>query len=235
MSNLLKRFIAAIILAPVVLYLIITGGVPFFICVLMAYLIMLYEWANLTSKANYRIVWFIAGLIYITLAVVTLVVLERYRFSISEGSDAYPLVLLTIIFIVWASDISAYFVGKTFGGPKLAAKISPNKTWSGFFGALFATVILFFTINHFYPFKGNDVYLFLVIFLTISIFSVLGDLLESYMKRKFGVKDSGAIIPGHGGLLDRLDGLLMVLNVLGIYIIANSYQLIWESIHNLAR
>ena len=109
--------------------------------------------------------------------------------------------------IVWATDIMAFFIGKTFGGSKLAPKISPNKTWSGAFGGLVASLTIGIISSIF--FQGT-LWFFVASSLLLSIFEQIGDLLESKLKRTFGVKDSGSIIPGHGGLLDRFDGIIFV-------------------------
>jgi len=116
---------------------------------------------------------------------------------------------LTILLFaaVWATDIFAYFAGRTIGGPKLAPAISPNKTWSGAIGGLAGAAaaldVALLVLG--YPLSAGAI-LLAVLF---SIVSQVGDLVESWVKRRFGVKDSGAIIPGHGGLFDRIDGLIL--------------------------
>ncbi len=100
----------------------------------------------------------------------------------------------------------AYIVGKTLGGPKLAPKISPGKTWSGFFGGLFGGLIIGWLVMKLTGYSAKPA--FVVVALILVFFSQIGDLVESALKRRFDVKDSGAIIPGHGGVLDRIDGLI---------------------------
>lgn len=115
-------------------------------------------------------------------------------------------VILFIFFCVWGADSLAYFAGKTFGGPKLAPSISPNKTWSGFLGGLTGSVLIS-SIPLIY--FGYQFALGAIIFaLVLSVISQLGDLFESWIKRHFDLKDSGSLIPGHGGILDRIDGLI---------------------------
>ena len=117
--------------------------------------------------------------------------------------------LLFVLLLVWASDIGAYTVGRLLGGPKLAPRISPGKTWSGAFGGLAAAVaagLLVAWIAH----GGAQPWRTGGIAAGLGILAQAGDLLESLLKRHFGVKDSGTLIPGHGGLLDRLDALLIV-------------------------
>jgi phosphatidate cytidylyltransferase len=123
-------------------------------------------------------------------------------------SDA-ELGFLAIVFlfaVVWTTDIAAYFVGRAVGGPKLAPSLSPKKTWSGAIGGLagaVAAAILVVQISG----VGNMIAVTLVAVM-LSVFAQIGDLLESALKRRFGVKDSSALIPGHGGLMDRLDGFV---------------------------
>lgn len=113
--------------------------------------------------------------------------------------------IVYILAVVWASDIAAFFGGRAMGGPKLWPSVSPNKTWSGAASGLFAAVVaggLAVLLM-----KNGDVSRGLLLAAPLSVAAQAGDLLESAVKRRFGVKDSGAIIPGHGGLLDRVDGL----------------------------
>ncbi|MEQ8708390.1 MAG: phosphatidate cytidylyltransferase [Rhodospirillales bacterium] len=114
--------------------------------------------------------------------------------------------ILWLFVVIWSTDIGAYAAGRTFGGPKLAPAISPNKTWSGAVGGVLAAVILSAPISVFLKDLDLNVAIFLA--LGLSVISQIGDLVESGLKRQLGVKDSGSIIPGHGGLFDRLDGLL---------------------------
>ena len=139
------------------------------------------------------------GLPYVGLTMLSLAWLH-------DSYDAgWPLVYF-IFLIVWATDIGAFIVGRSMHGPRLAPRISPNKTWSGFFGGLgFAaatSVCLSIAANASKPWQV------VVIALGLSLLGQGGDLFESAMKRKFGVKDSGNLIPGHGGMLDRIDALL---------------------------
>ena len=117
-----------------------------------------------------------------------------------------PLFLFLLLVTVWTVDISAYFVGKYFGGRKFAPTISPNKTWSGVFGGLLGGTIIFLVLHYFaINLTGASGVLCGML---ISIVCVFGDLLESEMKRAVDLKDSGAVLPGHGGLLDRLDSVI---------------------------
>jgi phosphatidate cytidylyltransferase len=143
--------------------------------------------------------WLAGGIFYAGLSGVSLTALR--------GSGEAGLIGILFIFaIVWATDILAYFVGRAIGGPKLAPPISPGKTWSGAIGGTIAGVIAGSIVV---VAAGFDLtYGHVVIAALLSIFSQIGDLFESFIKRRFGVKDSSHLIPGHGGVMDRVDGLV---------------------------
>ncbi|MEN6618913.1 MAG: phosphatidate cytidylyltransferase [Rikenellaceae bacterium] len=134
------------------------------------------------------------------------------NFIIFDGAGEYkPMALLSLFIITWASDVGAYVIGMLFGqksGHKLFPSISPKKSWEGFFGGLFFAITAACLLC---LFKLTDFGLIhtISISLIINLFGVLGDLIESQLKRNFGVKDSGKFMPGHGGLLDRFDGALI--------------------------
>jgi phosphatidate cytidylyltransferase len=154
--------------------------------------------------------WLIFGNLYIIIA----------SLSISQITNLhnYRQFFLWVLFLVCSNDIGAYFFGKSLGGPKLARKISPNKTWSGFLGGFLSSLILSLYLIKPMQIVPNIVCNHVFLIVTLIILSSIGDLLESWVKRVFGVKDSGSIIPGHGGLLDRLDSLLLVSIGLSVFI-----------------
>jgi phosphatidate cytidylyltransferase len=117
-----------------------------------------------------------------------------------------------LLVCVWSADIVAYFVGRSLGGPKLAPSISPNKTWSGAVGGVVGAMLVAggLAIAYLASVQGQGAWRFIVIAAGLAMLSVLGDLYESFLKRRAGVKDSGTILPGHGGVMDRLDGLVPV-------------------------
>jgi phosphatidate cytidylyltransferase len=112
--------------------------------------------------------------------------------------------------VVWGADIAAYFTGRAVGGPKLAPAISPNKTWSGAVGGLLGALLAAAVLAWLWPGHANGAGLarLAVLALPLAVMSILGDLYESHLKRRAGVKDSGTLLPGHGGVMDRLDGLV---------------------------
>lgn len=122
--------------------------------------------------------------------------------------------LLYALFIVWCTDSGAYFIGKHFGKNKLAKHISPNKTWEGSIGGTVIATIVCAIYLYFFPISGINLVVMILFTIVLSIVGQLGDLVESALKRFYGVKDSGKILPGHGGILDRFDSLLFVLPVL---------------------
>lgn len=128
------------------------------------------------------------------------------------------LIVFWTLALVWATDIGAYFSGRAIGGPKLAPGFSPNKTWAGLIGGIIVTVLFSFALHVYFllPFR-------LVIFsIFLAVLAQMGDLFESQMKRKAGVKDSGTIFPGHGGVMDRLDGLIPVAPVIALIMLLGS-------------
>ncbi len=143
--------------------------------------------------------WLIAGIAYLALPCIALLWL---RDDVAGGRS----IVLWLIAVVWASDVGAYFAGRILGGPKLAPRISPNKTWAGFFGGAAAAAAAGAVAS---PLMAAERPALLVaISILLGISAQGGDLFESWLKRRFGVKDTSALIPGHGGVLDRVDGLM---------------------------
>lgn len=138
----------------------------------------------------------------------------------SSFDDHFSLEVMFLFILIWSSDTFAYLVGKFFGKHKMAPKISPKKTWEGYAGGVVLTLILSYFIEHDQPgLRGN----WMVVGFLIAAFAPVGDLVESQLKRNFGVKDSGNIIPGHGGLLDRLDSFLICVPVVYLYFILEKF------------
>ncbi len=206
MGKLRERLISAALLAPVTLFLIWYGSWPFALMVMAAIIITFFEWHNMAKKLTEPHFMSIIGAAYI------LISCGSFYFLRSEFSFA---ICIYFIVLIWSSDTGAYFAGKMIGGPKMAPSISPNKTWAGFGGAvltpgLLAVIgVLFFDLHDRMPLP-NDFVLFcaLCVGALIGVIGQGGDLLISMLKRKSGLKDTGALIPGHGGLLDRIDSLL---------------------------
>jgi len=138
------------------------------------------------------------------------------KFSTLDPSKPFTLEVFMLFVLIWSSDTFAYLTGKFFGKHKMAPRISPKKTWEGFGGGVILTLILGFFVEQYFPeLRGN----WMIVGFLVSVFAPLGDLVESQLKRSFAVKDSGNIIPGHGGVLDRLDSFIICAPVIYLYFI----------------
>jgi phosphatidate cytidylyltransferase len=146
----------------------------------------------------------VVGLLYCALPAVALIWLR----GLTLGLEATIFVLVC----VWATDIAAYFAGRAIGGPKLAPAISPNKTWAGAFGGVVGAMLVAggLALAFLASVEGQGGVKFFLLAGGLAMVSILGDLYESWLKRRAGVKDSGTLLPGHGGVMDRLDGLVPV-------------------------
>ncbi|GHC55795.1 hypothetical protein GCM10008083_20210 [Ulvibacter litoralis] len=123
-----------------------------------------------------------------------------------QKGEFTPSIVIGIFILIWANDTFAYIIGKSFGKHKLLERISPKKTIEGFFGGLVGAVIASFFI--FKYLSDYDFYIWIILALISSVFGTIGDLIQSKFKRQAGVKDSGKLMPGHGGLYDRLDSII---------------------------
>ncbi len=152
--------------------------------------------------------WHFISVPYIGLPILSLALLRQGETFVGV------LAILWVLFIVWGADVTAYFFGRLIGGPKLAPVLSPKKTWAGLGGAVFgaAAISVAFTL-----YTGNSgTFVLAMLAAILALFEQAGDIFESAFKRYFGVKDSGTIIPGHGGVLDRVDGLMVVAMIAAI-------------------
>ena len=196
-----KRILSSIILLPIVIFFIIEGSFLFNSLILICLIITLYEWQLMSKGKNYNIF----GFIYIIASFYIIYLLRNH-------SDDQYLFFLLILIICISTDIGGYVFGKVFKGPKLT-KISPNKTYAGMIGAFLLSIFtatFFLTYYDYYlidRFEILNIYNFIFI-IFISFVSQFGDILISFFKRRSKIKNSGKIIPGHGGLLDRIDGMI---------------------------
>jgi phosphatidate cytidylyltransferase len=192
------RVISALVLAPITIVCVWVGGVVFTVIVAAAVIGLAVEWLGLCRRSS-LIVLRPAGLAYVILAGVAVLWLRHD--PVAGRAD-----VLFLLSIVWAGDIGAYLVGRWIGGPRLAPHISPGKTWSGSVGGLLAAIAAGSLAAHFL--SDAATWRAMLIAAALSVVAQAGDLLESFVKRRLQVKDSGHLIPGHGGLFDRLDGVL---------------------------
>ena len=191
--ELFKRVFSSAILIPIALFVVIKGSYIFNLFLIICFLIATYEWFKMNLKNTYK--YF--GFIFLIFSFYTV-----YKLRLDE----YVLLSLVVLICV-LTDIGGYIFGNIFKGPKLT-KFSPNKTYSGMCGSYLLSFII--TIVFFNDYFFNDIQLlkmFIYIFL-ISTVSQVGDIVISYFKRISKIKDTGKIIPGHGGLLDRIDGMI---------------------------
>ena len=200
-KEIIKRILSSIILLPTVLFFIIKGSFLFNFFIFICFLITTYEWLKI-SKNNLLKLF---GTIFIVISFYTI-------FNIRNEFDRDYFHLLLVVIICVSTDIGGYVFGNIFKGPKLT-KISPKKTYSGVIGSFLLSLI--FT-NLFLDFLSNvetfeftkEMFLFILL---VSLVSQIGDIIISYFKRKSKIKDTGSIIPGHGGILDRIDGMIFAL------------------------
>jgi phosphatidate cytidylyltransferase len=195
MNNFKKRLSVSLLAFPLI-YVLLYQKTLSNLLILIVFLFCIFEWVKIFKRKN---AIFFLGLI--VLFVFLLSLLRIYNF------EEFNLTFLWLIVLTWLSDIGGYIFGKLFGGPKLT-QISPNKTWAGAIGSIilsqFAFLIFFLNSNY----KFNIIIIFIQLFL--SIIGQFGDILMSYVKRKNNKKDTSNFIPGHGGFLDRVDGLIWI-------------------------
>jgi len=197
----LTRIFSTLVLAPIAVAAVWIGRPYFEFVMILVCSIGIFEWFRLFKDQHLNLILFLVGLFYIVSPF--LIIVWIYNLE-SVG----PKLVLWILFVVWATDTGAYFIGKLLKGPKLAPDISPNKTWSGAIGGCLLALLVSMFMK---PYLSVEFDLIGVTGFTIiiSIFGQFGDLLESWAKRMLAVKDTGNIIPGHGGVLDRIDALLL--------------------------
>jgi phosphatidate cytidylyltransferase len=209
-SDLGVRTLSAIVMVTVAGAALWLGGWVFTLFVVAVGAGVLWEWWGLASKIAKSppgaALWLAAGVCYVGFAMAVLIGLRQQN----------AVAALTPVLLVIAVDVGAYFAGRTFGGPKIAPAISPSKTWAGLAGGMAAAAAVMFGLQHLLHAPLALQLMASGIAALLAICAQAGDFFESWMKRRAGVKDSGALIPGHGGLFDRVDGLLAVLVVIGL-------------------
>lgn len=204
-----ERVFFSFVFLPLVFAVVWKGGWVFKIFLAMAFVRAVFEWARLSLKARYAMSLLAIGFVYISFSFWAF-------YQIRFGFNASALPALIFLILVFSSDIGAYVFGKYFRGPKVTPTISPNKTWAGMAGAMFAPalaalVIIILVLEPGDKATGGNA----LIAATMGVAALLGftgqvgDILVSWLKRAANAKDTGTIIPGHGGLLDRLDSMML--------------------------
>lgn len=245
-SDLATRAMAGLVMIAVALAALWFGGIAFWLLASAAALLMLAEWAGLMRASRLWIGLSLAGLgfallvagpigagvgqravaLLVALAIGIAALARRPRLGaglLYAGLPAFGLLFLRgqpdglaltlwTLAVVWATDIGAYFSGRAIGGPKLAPALSPNKTWAGLGGGVLAALLVGLAIAAGFGLPPT----LLLLGAPMAVLAQIGDLFESWLKRKAGVKDSGRLLPGHGGALDRLDGVVPVAALMGL-------------------
>ena len=201
-NELFKRILSSLILLPISLFCIIKGQLIFNFFIILIFLISCYEWHNLSKNKSY----YLFGFIFLSISFLSVFLIRQISFE--YGLKVFLFIILVCIF----TDVGGYAFGKILKGPKLI-KISPGKTYAGMIGGFACAIIVPYIFNLYY-FIPSEIYIshlniYLLVFLLSSV-SQLGDLVISYFKRVKKIKNTGSILPGHGGILDRIDGMIFV-------------------------
>ena len=218
MTSLQSRVLIGLIGFPSVIYIILNHIFIFNTIVVICFILAFKEFAEIVNRFKDKTVWLIFGLIYIFGSMVSLIYLRNID---SIMSSPFTFLLFAGVMV---NDSMAFIVGKTLGGPKILPKISPKKTYSGLFGGLVGSIIFIllcdnYFLNSFTEFSLNNTDKIFLIFV-FNIVGFFGDTFESMIKRKADVKDSSGLLLGHGGMLDRLDSLILTTPVTMFYVIA---------------
>ena len=217
--DLLPRIASAVVMLALVGFDIWLGGWAFAAFVFLVAVAVYWEWWGLARRLASGpglVVWMVSGALYLGIALITLIALR------AEGLAP----AVTILAAVIAVDIGAYFAGRLIGGRKIAPRISPSKTWAGLGGGVVAATLTYAVLigwvvgTQLEEGAAAQFGLALVAGSLTAIVAQIGDFFESWMKRRAGLKDSGSLIPGHGGLFDRTDGMIAVLFALGLFMLA---------------
>ncbi|MCC8483746.1 MAG: phosphatidate cytidylyltransferase [Rickettsia endosymbiont of Labidopullus appendiculatus] len=216
-SNLFIRVLSALVIGPVFIISIIFIKSLFYLLMLLIAVGMLYEWYQMTKPSFF---YGLLGFIIIPIPIISLVIIAT--------EDKNRWLLLLYFTIIWSVDIFAMIGGKNIGGIKLAPKISPNKTWSGLITGVLASGVAAFLLSLLPGFDLPTYYLLnkrhlIIAAFCLALIAQMSDLFISYFKRKFAIKDSGTIIPGHGGVLDRFDSIILTAPIL--FLLLKYYEL----------
>ena len=204
MNELLVRTVAALVMIAVALVAEFFGGYVFATLVAIIAGLMFVEWRRLTD--GWGAGWTIAGFFY---ALIPALALLWLRDRAPQGLE----LVFWVFVVTWTTDIGAFFAGRVIGGPKLAPSISPNKTWAGLVGGMVSAGLAGWAWTEYVMLPTTLIWL-------APVFAAAaqgGDLFESWLKRRAGAKDSGSLLPGHGGILDRLDGLVVVATLTALF------------------
>ena len=210
-KELQKRILSSIILIPLSFFFIIQGSFTFIFFLILILLVTSFEWLKMTNNKDLLRA---LGLFFLFFSFYTAIYLRQFI-----GLNFFLFLIIVCIF----TDIGGYLFGKIFKGPRLS-KISPNKTYSGVFGSFFISLMSGIIYIKYLGKKSKilldtDPLFVILLILFISTISQIGDLIISYFKRKAKLKDTGRILPGHGGFLDRIDGIIFVMPITYLFVL----------------
>ena len=209
-SEFIKRILSSIVLLPLIFFIVIEGSFLFVIFLVICFFISVLEWNNMSKKLKYKNF----GLIFLLISFLSI-----YNLRLNYN-DNY-IIFMYVIIICVSTDIGGYIFGKLFKGPKLTI-YSPNKTIAGMLGGFVMSILAMHVLIYIYEDQNFSIKL-LAFVIFISVISQLGDITVSFFKRLAKIKDTGNIIPGHGGLLDRIDGMIFAFPFSNIFIFINFY------------
>ena len=217
-KEIVKRILSSLVILPLSLFFIIQDSILFLFFLFVVFFVTIYEWYQMTKSKSYLNY----GIIFLLISFYSAYMLRNYENGLT--------IFLFIILICISTDIGGYLFGKIFKGPKIT-KISPNKTYSGVVGSFLLSIIsysIFVDYLSYFNFNKNIIftvnnfdYIFIIL---ISAISQIGDLTISYFKRKSNIKNTGKLLPGHGGILDRIDGIVFVFPILYFLILLFNFK-----------
>ena len=210
-NEFITRVLSSIVLLPIIFFLIIKGSYFFSILLITCFFISLYEWHLLSKNKSYHLV----GFIFLIFSFFTI-----YQIRMIESNSYYNFLIILLICIL--TDIGGYVFGKTFKGPKLTS-YSPNKTISGLIGSYLLSLLIVPFLIYFNLYEKSYVFILILFVILISTASQIGDIIISFFKRKSNIKDTGKLIPGHGGILDRIDGMIFAFPFAYLIILFNLF------------
>ena len=218
MSALKSRILIGLIGFPSVIYIIFNHIIFFNIIVIICFSLAFIEFAKITNKFSNRLSWLIFGLLYIFGGMISLIYLRSIDLILNSP---FTFLLFAGVMI---NDSMAFIVGKILGGPKIIPNISPNKTYAGLIGGLFGSIMFIFLSDKYFLDGFTNFYLTsmdkIFLIFVFNIIGFFGDSFESFIKRKAKIKDSSKLLLGHGGMLDRLDSLILTTPFTMFYVIA---------------
>lgn len=206
-ENFLKRLTSTILILPVIIFVVHQEYYYLLIFLLLTFFFSLKEWIKINNNFNFKFF----GFFLIFISHLSAFLIRNYTESDMTNIHLFMIILITCI----STDIGGYIFGKIIKGPKIT-KISPNKTYAGLMGGYILSFFFIYAYKTAYNYSYDFNLIFFILFISIS--SQVGDILMSFIKRRYNLKDTGTLIPGHGGILDRIDGMILAFPLSFIYL-----------------